>query len=131
MEVLSYFLLYFGTALVGLATVVLLFKKIAAIPVEHADARRIAAAISDGAMTFLREEYKIIAIVTAVITVLLAIATRDLLVPVVFVVGALSSLVTGFIGMRAATMANVRTAMAVNMRHFWSLSLAVASWVLP
>jgi len=112
MEVLSYFLLYFGAALVGLATVVVLFKKISAIPVEHADARRIAAAISEGAMTFLWEEYKIIAVVTTLITIALGIVTRSLLVPAVFVAGALSSLVTGFIGMRAATMANVRTAMA-------------------
>ena len=61
MQLLQYYMIFMGAAIGGFAVVFALFARIRAIKVEHERARRIAAAIEQGAMTFLREEYKIIA----------------------------------------------------------------------
>lgn len=99
------------TGVAGLVSVALLSGFIRSRKVDHADAARIADAISVGAMTFLSEEYKLISLVVAAIAVLLGYFSSPA-TAVSFVVGSFLSLVTGFIGMRAATAANVRTALA-------------------
>jgi K(+)-stimulated pyrophosphate-energized sodium pump len=75
--------------------------------------QRIAGYISDGAMAFIKAEYRILAIFVLSIAVLLAAATgtehSSPLVAVSFVMGAVSSGLAGFIGLRIATRANVRT----------------------
>ncbi len=111
MTIDQFSLIFAGTALVGLAVIAVLFSRIKAIAVDNEKAQQIADAIQEGAMTFLREEYKIIAIVVAPIAVLLGFVMSPL-PALLFVVGALFSLLPGFIGMRAATIANVRTTMA-------------------
>ncbi len=112
MELFHYFILFAGAALSGLAVVFLLFQRISAMVVDHQEAEKIALAISDGAMTFLKEEYKIITIVVAVVAGLIAFLMKSPLAAAIFVIGALFSSLTGFIGMRAATKANVRTTLA-------------------
>ena len=75
--------------------------------------KKIAGYISDGAMAFIKAEYKILSIFVISIAVLLAVATgsenSSPLVAVSFVMGAFSSGLAGFIGLRIATKANVRT----------------------
>jgi K(+)-stimulated pyrophosphate-energized sodium pump len=76
--------------------------------------QRIAASIQEGAMAFLKAEYKILAIFVGSVAILLFIggqATESShpMVALSFVVGALCSAVAGFIGMKVATKANVRT----------------------
>lgn len=100
-----------GVALVGLALVVFLLKRIRALPVTNDVAERIACAIREGAMTFLKEEYKVIGVVVAIVGALLAYFASPLAAGVFFA-GAVLSLTAGLIGMRAATDANVRTAIA-------------------
>lgn len=78
---------------------------------------KIAGHISEGAMAFLRAEYKILAIFVVIVAVLLGIQgsvteNSSPLVALSFVVGALCSGLAGFIGMKVATKANVRTANA-------------------
>ncbi len=111
MNLTLYYSLFTGTALFGLAIVLFLFKQIGQLKVQNDKASRIATAIRDGAMTFLQEEYKLIAIVVAAIAIILSFV-MSYLSAALFIVGALLSLITGFIGMRAATMANVRTTIA-------------------
>ncbi len=100
-------------AVVGLGalTVAGLFIRINAIKVDDAKAQKIADAISTGAMTFLKEEYTVIAIVVLLVSSFIGyfIGTIG---AATFVIGALFSMATGFIGMKAATRANVRTTMA-------------------
>ena len=91
--------------------VFLLFSRINSIRVDNEKAGKIAYAIRQGAMTFLNEEYKIIAVVVAIVATMLGFFMSPL-AGGVFVVGALMSLTTGFLGMRAATSANVRTTIA-------------------
>ncbi len=71
----------------------------------------IADAIESGAMAFLRKEYSILVWFILVVAVLLSlgIGSRTALA---FVSGAICSMLAGFIGMKAATKANVRTAQA-------------------
>ncbi|NQW37205.1 MAG: sodium/proton-translocating pyrophosphatase, partial [Flavobacteriales bacterium] len=74
----------------------------------------IAKNISDGAMAFLKAEYKVLSIFVVAVAVLLVFkgnseANSSWLVAVSFVVGAFLSALAGFIGMRIATKANVRT----------------------
>lgn len=111
MDLLQYSLIFIGTALAGLLVVIGLFAKIKAIDVDNKKAQHIATAIRDGAMTFLKEEYRIIGIVVAIVAAILAYILSSM-AALLFVAGSLMSLTTGFIGMRAATLANVRTTMA-------------------
>lgn len=78
---------------------------------------KIAGHISEGAMAFLRAEYKILAIFVVIVAVLLGIQGASTensspLIAVSFIVGAICSGLAGFIGMKVATKANVRTANA-------------------
>jgi K(+)-stimulated pyrophosphate-energized sodium pump len=90
-------------------------------PKQNSKLKEIAAAIADGAMAFLVREYKVIALFMLFLAVLMAFLldnndTPDInegvLTSVAFVVGALISIASGFIGMKIATLGNVRTAEA-------------------
>ena len=75
---------------------------------------RIAKNIADGAMSFLKAEYKVLSVFVAAVAVLLFFkgSTEEAshgLVAVSFIVGAICSALAGFIGMKVATKANVRT----------------------
>ncbi len=71
--------------------------------------------IHDGAMTFLRREYSVLAGFVVVVAILLSLAPGIGTTPALaYVFGALSSVAAGFAGMKAATRANTRTAAAAN-----------------
>ncbi len=75
--------------------------------------KKIADHIAEGAMAFLKAEYKVLIVFVICVSVLLAVTadseTSSPLVGVSFILGAFSSALAGFIGMRVATKANVRT----------------------
>ena len=81
--------------------------------VGNAKMAEIAKNIADGAMAFLKAEYKILSVFVIITAVLLAFKGinegSSWLVAVSFVVGAFCSGLAGFIGMQVATKANVRT----------------------
>ncbi|TVQ39073.1 MAG: sodium-translocating pyrophosphatase [Spirochaetaceae bacterium] len=85
----------------------------------------IAAAIRSGARAFLSREYRILAIFTLIMFVVLAIFIEPRpLAGIVYIFGTLTSALAGYIGMAAATRANVRTANA--SRRAWEAGLKVA-----
>jgi len=90
--------------------------------------KRIASHIRRGAMAFLFAEYKVLIIFIIVVFLLLAFSAdpkkSSWLIGVSFILGAFSSALAGFIGMRVATNANVRTAAAA--RHSLGKALEVA-----
>jgi len=100
-----------GASLFGMCVVGLLFNLIRASKIDDAKAGRIAAAIKSGAMTFLAEEYKIIGLVVLLSAIIIGIFF-GLISAVFFIFGSILSMVTGLIGMSAATQANVRTTLA-------------------
>lgn len=69
--------------------------------------------IHDGAMAFLRREYSVLAIFVLVVAGLLGWAI-DTNTALAYIFGALSSVLAGFFGMKAATRANVRTSAAAS-----------------
>ena len=78
--------------------------------------KKIAGHISDGVMAFLKAEYKVLFIfIVCVAAILTFTADPKLSHPVVglsFILGACCSILAGYIGMKVATKANVRTANA-------------------
>jgi K(+)-stimulated pyrophosphate-energized sodium pump len=85
--------------------------------------KEIAEAIHEGAMAFLRREYKTLAIFVSALFLIL-IWQIDLPTAVSFIAGAISSVIAGYAGMTVATRANVRTAAAA--RHGQNPALAIA-----
>ncbi len=99
-------------SLLGFGVVAILFYSIAKLPVSHPKAKQISDAIHAGAMAFLREEYTVIVVVVAIVALILAMIFKNILAAMIFISGALISMLVGFIGMMAATKANVRTTLA-------------------
>lgn len=73
--------------------------------------QEIASYIEEGAMAFLKREYRVVAIFMAVLFVVL-IVVINIQTAICFVIGGIFSLAAGYNGMRVATKANVRTANA-------------------
>ena len=101
-----------GAALVGLIVAFVLYKKNDSIEIEDKKVAEITQEIQDGAMAFLWAEYKILSIFVVVVAGLLYADTGAIYTPAAFLAGAVASVLAGFSGMRAATSANGRTAMA-------------------
>ncbi len=101
-----------GAALVGLIVAFVLYKKNDSIKIEDKKVAEITQEIQNGAMAFLWAEYKILSIFVVIVAGLLYADTGDIYTPAAFLAGAVASVLAGFSGMRAATSANGRTAMA-------------------
>ena len=87
--------------------------------------------ISDGAMAFLRREYKVLGIFVLAAAVLLGAANANLadsgpFIALSFVVGAACSGAAGWFGMKVATQANTRTAVAATSGLNPALAIAFA-----
>lgn len=84
--------------------------------------------IREGAMAFLKAEYKVLAIFVFVVAILLGVSADPVnsswMVAVSFIVGALCSGLAGFFGMRVATSANVRTTNAARTSLGKALEIA-------
>ena len=104
-----------GTAVVGLLIAFGLYRKVNSIEIDNEIVADITQQIQDGAMAFLKAEYRMLSVFIAIVAALLyAGGSFDLgwQVAVAFLLGASCSVAAGFSGMRAATSANGRTAMA-------------------
>lgn len=98
--------------LVGLAFAIYFYWNVKRQPIGGTETmNRIAQYIREGAMAFLSREYKVLAIYAAVVFVLLGFGV-SFLAGGAFLLGAFLSLLAGYCGMQAATLANVRTAEA-------------------
>ena len=92
---------------------------------------KIAKNIADGAMSFLKAEYKILSVFVIAVAVLLffkgsAEKGSHGMVALSFIVGAICSALAGFIGMKVATKANVRTTSAARTSLGKALEVAFA-----
>ncbi len=112
---LIYFIPVFG--LVGIA--VMMAKSAWVTKQDTGDDKmnELAGYIADGAMAFLRAEWKVLSYFVLIAVVLLAysgttVATSSPTIAISFVLGAFLSAFAGYLGMRIATKANVRTTQA-------------------
>lgn len=85
--------------------------------------KEIASHIEEGAMAFIKKEYKYLSIFVVCIFVLIS-AFLSYKTAIAFLVGAIFSMLAGFIGMKIAVKANVRTANAA--KHGMKEALGVA-----
>jgi K(+)-stimulated pyrophosphate-energized sodium pump len=96
----------------GLLVAVWLMIRIKNAPAGNARMAEVAGAIQEGAAAYLRRQLVAVGTIAIIITVLLSVWKQSVAVPAGFVVGAVCSLVAGYIGMRVAVLANVRTTQA-------------------
>ncbi len=115
-ENLIYIIPAFG--ILGLIYMLFLSSWVKKQPAGSDKMTKLSGYIADGALAFLKAEYRMLAIFVVIAGSILGILSATELIPagmfivVAFVIGAVFSAVAGNIGMRIATKANVRTAEA-------------------
>lgn len=97
--------------IVSLIFLSILAKKITKEKVGNEKMKEIANAISEGAMAFLKKEYKYLSVFIIVLFIFIGVFL-SIQAAFAFLVGALFSMAAGYIGMKTAVKANVRTANA-------------------
>ena len=100
-----------GAGLLGLVIAFVLYQQVNKVKIDNETVADITQEIQDGAMAFLFAEYKVLSIFVVIVGAALAFI-NDVDTSIAFFAGAIASVLAGFSGMRAATSANGRTAMA-------------------
>lgn len=100
--------------IIGLLVMIMKSRWVSAQPDGNDRMKEIAGYVAEGAMAFLKAEYRILAIYVVLAGAALGVLsqmvdTSHFLIVAAFVLGCLFSAIAGFIGMRIATKANVRT----------------------
>jgi K(+)-stimulated pyrophosphate-energized sodium pump len=109
MEYMTQWIPWLGLA--GLACALFIFFMIRRLPAGNEKMVDIAEQIHLGAMAFLRREYSVLFLFVTLIAILLGVYL-SLETAIAFVSGSVCSVLAGYLGMQAATIANVRTAEA-------------------
>src|SRR6187551_2234375 len=115
--------------LIGLLYTFIKFKWVAKQDPGNERMKEISTYIAEGAMAFLKAEWKILGYFVVIVGILLAVmATTNphshWLIAGAFIVGAVLSATAGYIGMKVATKANVRTAQAARTSLKKALSVS-------
>ena len=119
MEFLQNNLIYLIPAM-GVFGIVIMAIKSAWVTKQDAgdeNMQRLSGYIADGAMAFLKAEWKVLGYFSAIAAILLAysgtlVETSSWVISISFIIGAFTSALAGYIGMNIATKANVRTTQA-------------------
>src|SRR5437762_4933464 len=109
-------------AVIGLAFAFFLILAIMRHSSGNERMREISAAVQEGAKAYLNRQVKTISVIAVAIFILLFIF-KDHPTAIGFVIGAFCSLAAGFIGMRVAVLANVRTAQAASIARLNALRM--------
>ena len=96
---------------IGLVIAFMLYQQVNKVKIDNETVADITDEIQKGAMAFLFAEYRVLAVFCIAVGAVLAFI-NDTNTAVAFFAGAIASVLAGFSGMRAATSANGRTAMA-------------------
>ena len=96
---------------VGLVIAYAAYRGIIKVGVKDAGMQSVSDSIYEGAMAFLKREYIVLSIFVVVVALLLA-WQLGVDTALAFFAGAICSVIAGFLGMKAATRANVRTTQA-------------------
>ena len=130
-------------SLLGLVIAAVYLRKVIRIPVDLGLApedgerlRFIHGAIAQGALAFLKQEYKVLVIFMAVFAAIIAILIDDSHTPdiregiytaIAFLFGGLISIASGYIGMMVATQGNARTTVAARQDISSAFNVAINS----
>ena len=116
----------FGAGVLALIFAGFLVAKVMREPQGNDDMQAIARSIQIGAMAFLRREYTYLSIFVVVVAILIAVLIEPE-TAIAYVLGAVISAATGFLGMIIATRANVRTTAAATKGLNPALRVAFSS----
>ncbi len=112
-------------AAIGLIAAFVLIKQIVSSSVGNEAMQHVAKAIQTGAQAYLNRQVLAIGVIAAMIFVLLLLWKQgNLETPIGFLIGAACSLAAGYIGMKIAVMANVRTTQAASQSSDKALNVA-------
>ena len=100
--------------ILGLVVALVVYKVMTGYDQGDGVVKKIGDQIHLGAMVFMHREYKMLAMVAAVLLIGIVLSPLGVNTAIAFTVGALSSATAGYLGMFAATKANVRTAGAAH-----------------
>ena len=108
-------------SVLALAVAFIFYKQIFSLDKGTPEMQAISDKIEEGAMAYLRQQYKTIGIIAVIVAVVIAVVGllfedfEDYLnykVAIAFVIGAAFSILSGFIGMKVSVNSNIRTASA-------------------
>jgi K(+)-stimulated pyrophosphate-energized sodium pump len=111
MDLASYLAFFTGISILGLSLTAALFARVVRFKNTNARSAHIAQLIRNGAMTFLHKEYSVLGVVILIAFAILTFVF-NIVAAVAYSFGALSSMLAGYIGMKAATRANEATTIA-------------------
>src|SRR5438045_8418452 len=109
-------------AAIGLVFACFLFTTVIRKSAGNERMQQMSAAVQEGAKSYLNRQVKTISVIAVVIFILLFVF-KDHPTAIGFVIGAFCSLAAGFIGMRVAVLANVRTAQAATVGRLNALRM--------
>ena len=130
---MSIITLILGLGVLALIVAVFFRQRVLAVKVEDGAASaeelsrltEISTAIAEGAMAFLKREYRVLGLFMALFAVVIfAAVDHGMHTAAAFVIGAATSVAAGYIGMRIATKGNVRTASAARVSLQKSFAVA-------
>ena len=108
-------------SVLALAVAFIFYKQIFSLDKGTPEMQAISDKIEEGAMAYLRQQYKTIGIIAVIVAVVIAVvgllseSFEDYLnykVAIAFIIGAAFSILSGFIGMKVSVNSNIRTASA-------------------
>ncbi len=99
---------------IGLVFAVIIYALVKRYDAGEDNVKKIADAIHNGAMVFMRREYSMLAIFAGILLVILFFSPLGIDTAIAFLAGALSSAAAGWFGMFTATQANVRCTTAAH-----------------
>lgn len=119
-----YYGIIYGSILLSVLIIIYLTKYIFSVPMGNEKMQSISNAIKEGAMAFLKRQYKTIGIIAVIVFIVIIIATyygnissgsgmalkKAVYTGIAFISGALCSALSGFIGMYITVNCNIRTA---------------------
>ena len=127
----SLFYLVPAAAVIALVFAYVFFRQMMKESEGTATMKQIAQFVREGAMAYLKQQYKVVIIVFAVLAVLFAVlayfGVQNPWVPFAFLTGGLFSGLAGYIGMKTATYASARTANAASRSLNSGLKVAFRS----
>ncbi|MBP6681826.1 MAG: sodium-translocating pyrophosphatase [Halioglobus sp.] len=122
---MTYFIIPPVLGLAGLAVAFVIYHIMSRHNHGDGKVKKIGDQIHLGAMVFLAREYKMLGLFALVLLVAIFVSPLGVNTAIAFLSGAVSSALAGYLGMYAATKANVRTAVAAH-HHGQGLALSIA-----
>ncbi len=120
-----------AAAVAALLVAFAFYRKMLSADEGTARMKEIAAAVREGAMAYLKTQYRAVALVFVALFIVLGVMAgyglQTPLVPIAFLTGGFFSVLTGFLGMRTATSASARTANAARSTLNGGLRVAFRS----